>query len=71
MFGLERPYPGCVLKSLGVILMIKTLIFLRFSILADISVLLGNLPSNCFWRFFSFFNKIQDSRQNHMSLSRA
>ena len=44
MFGLmERPYPAHVLISFrlvfGVILIIKTLIFLRFRILADISVL--------------------------------
>ena len=39
MFGLrERPYSSW--KAFGVILIIKTLIFLRFSILADISVLL-------------------------------
>ena len=42
LFGLkERPYPGRELKSFWpVILILKTLIFLRFSILADISVLL-------------------------------
>ena len=36
----ERPDSGRELKAFGVILIIKTLIFLRFSILADISVLL-------------------------------
>ena len=41
MFGLKiRPHPGRVLKPFGVILIIKTLIFLCFIILADISVLL-------------------------------
>ena len=35
----ERPYPGRELKAFGVILIIKTLLFLRFSILADFSVL--------------------------------
>ena len=41
MFGLkERPYPGRELKSFWCDSDNKTLIFLRFSILADISVLL-------------------------------
>ena len=42
MFGLkERPYPGRVLVSFGVILIIKKFfVFFRFRILADISVLL-------------------------------
>ena len=39
MFGLkERPYPGRELKSFGVILIIKTLLFLRFWILAIIKI---------------------------------
>ena len=50
MFGLkERPYSGRELKVFGVILIIKTLIFLRFTILADISVLL-------FWPSAKFGN---------------
>ena len=41
MFGLrERPYPGRELKSFWCDSDKKTLIFLRFSILADIFVLL-------------------------------
>ena len=43
MFGSNvwfKPYSGRELKTFGVILIIKTLIFLRFSILANISVLL-------------------------------
>ena len=41
MFGLkERPYPGRVLKSFWCDSDNKKMIFLRFSILADISVLL-------------------------------
>ena len=50
MFGLkERPYPGRELKTFGVILIIKTLIFLRFCILADISVIIAIHPySNYF-----------------------
>ena len=41
MFGLkERPYSAHVLIIFGVILIIKTMMFLRFRILVDISDLL-------------------------------
>ena len=42
-----------------------------FQIFAVCILALGNLPGNFFFAFFSFFNKIQDGRQNPMSLSRA
>ena len=63
----------------GVILIIKTMIFLRFRILADNSVLfILAIIKICvisfhvvFLVFLSFFSKIQDGRQNPMSLSKA
>ena len=42
-----------------------------FQIFAVCILALGNLPSNFFFSFFSFFNKIQDGRQNPMAHARA
>ena len=42
-----------------------------FQIFAVCILALGNLPGNVFFAFFSFFNKIQDDRQNPMAHARA
>ena len=42
-----------------------------FLIISSMHIDPGNMPCKFFLSFFSFFNKIQDGRQNPMSLSRA
>ena len=42
-----------------------------FQIFTVCILALGNLPGNFFFAFFSFFNKIQDGRQNPMAHARA
>ena len=42
-----------------------------FQIFAVCILTLGDLPGNFFFAFFSFFNKIQDGRQNSMAHARA
>ena len=42
-----------------------------FQIFTVCILALKNLPGNFFFAFFSFFNKIQDGRQNPMAHARA